>query len=120
MNAKKIMGAVLVALLAAALFVGAAAAGIANYNGQTVFVGQVLDDATLAGVTLTNGDNKVTFVNYGVNGAYIEGPVVEGTYKYNDTVSIKVLYPTALISAIAEKSRYSVQCCRCNLLQDQR
>ena len=102
MNAKKIMGAVLVALLAAALFVGAgAAAGIANYNGQTVFVGEVLDSA-LAGVTLTNGDNKVTFIS-GTTGAYIEGPVVEGTYKYNDTVSIKVLYPTVLISAVAEK-----------------
>ena len=37
MNAKKIMGAVLVALLAAALFVGA---GAALADGDTVFVNQ--------------------------------------------------------------------------------
>ena len=102
MNAKKIMGAVLVALLAAALFVGAgAAAGIADLNGKTVFVGQVIADTSLTGVTLTEGTNKVTFVGVDT-GAYIAGPVVEGTYNYNDTVSIKVVYPTAIISAIAE------------------
>ena len=50
MNAKKIMGAVLVALLAAALFVGAGAAAIpADVDGKTVFVNQKLDKVNYSG-----------------------------------------------------------------------
>jgi len=97
MNAKKIMGAVLVALLAAALFVGAGAAVVsASDDGRTIFAGQV--DLDLAGSTWTNGDNKVTFNAEG----YITGPVVEGKYSYNDTISMTILNPTVLITAIAE------------------
>ena len=97
MNAKKIMGAVLVALLAAALFVGAGAAAVsASDDGRTIFAGQV--DTDLAGSTWTNGDNKVTFNAEG----YITGPVVEGKYSYNDTISMTILNPTVLITAIAE------------------
>ena len=99
MNAKKIMGAVLVALLAAALFVGAGAAeGPADYNGDTIFVGQLCDG--LAGTTWTSGDNKIIFNADG----YITGPVVEGKYEFNDTVSMNVLYPTVIITAIAEEN----------------
>jgi len=99
MNAKKIMGAVLVALLAAALFVGAGAAlGPADYNGNTVFVGQICDG--LEGTTWTSGDNKIIFNADG----YIEGTVVEGKYEFNDTISMNVLYPTVLITAIAEEN----------------
>ena len=97
MNAKKIMGAVLVALLAAALFVGAGAAAVsASDDGRTIFAGQV--DLDLAGSTWTNGDNKVTFNAEG----YITGPVVEGKYSYNDTISMTILNPTVLITAIAK------------------
>ena len=97
MNAKKIMGAVLVALLAAALFVGAGAAAIdATYDGKTIFAGQV--DSNLAGSTWTNGDKKVTFNAQG----YITGPVVEGKYSYNETISMTILNPTVIISAVAE------------------
>ena len=95
MNAKKIMGAVLVALLAAALFVGAGAAGIASYNGNTIFVGQICEG--LEGTTWTNGDHKITFNADG----YISGTVTEGKYTYNDTVSMNVLYPTVIITAVA-------------------
>ena len=99
MNAKKIMGAVLVALLAAALFVGAGAAeGPADYNGETIFVGQICDG--LEGTTWTSGDNKIIFNADG----YIEGTVVEGKYEFNDTISMNVLYPTVLITAIAEQN----------------
>ncbi|MBR5008266.1 MAG: hypothetical protein IKY09_04755, partial [Methanocorpusculum sp.] len=55
MNAKKIMGAVLVALLAAALFVGAGSAAVAN--GDVVFVNQILDDSYKG--TWVNGNNIV-------------------------------------------------------------
>ena len=97
MNAKKIMGAVLVALLAAALFVGAGAAAVtAADDGKTVFVGQLVP--ALAGSIWTNGDNKVIFNADG----YVTGPVVEGKYSYNDTVSITILNPTVIISAVAE------------------
>ena len=99
MNAKKIMGAVLVALLAAALFVGAGAAeSPADYNGETIFVGQICNG--LEGTTWTSGDNKIIFNADG----YIEGTVVEGKYEFNDTISMNVLYPTVLITAIAEQN----------------
>jgi len=105
MNAKKIMGAVLVAFLAAALFIGAgAAANEAAYNGNTVFVGQVIPD--LAGTTWTYGENKVTFNA----GGYITGPVVEGKYQFNDTISVNILNPTVIIGAVAEENgvKYNV------------
>ncbi|MBR4117958.1 MAG: hypothetical protein IKK56_03625 [Methanocorpusculum sp.] len=106
MNAKKIMGAVLVALLAAALFVGAgAAAGLDDMNGKTVFVYQ--KNSTLAGSTWNNGANSITFDADGV----ISGKnIVEGAY-VNGENTIYVKYPTAAISAIAttqNNDNYSV------------
>ena len=99
MNAKKIMGAVLVALLAAALFVGAgAAAGPEDYDGKTVFVYQVYSD--LKGSTWTNAAGEsITFNEFG----YLAGHgITEGKYSYNKDVSITVKYPTASISIVAE------------------
>ena len=79
MNAKKIMGAVLVALLAAALFIGAGAA--AAGEGETVFVNQILDKTGYQG-TWISGNNAITAT--GVPGdatsVYFAGPVEEGVY----------------------------------------
>ena len=101
MNAKKIMGAVLVALLAAALFIGAGAAA-ADVNGQTVFVYQPVGDEFKG--TWANGANTVTFeaVKYNGNDKYaiIGTDIVEGTYTKGDA-SIIVKYPTAVITGIA-------------------
>ena len=90
MNAKKIMGAVLVALLAAALFVGAGAA--AEKDLGTVFVFQ---NTTLEG-TWTGDNGSVTFVD-GVIG---DKTVKEGKYTKGNE-SIYVEFPTVTISAIA-------------------
>ena len=49
MNAKKIMGAVLVALLAAALFVGAGAAVTTEADGDIVFVNQMVSKTIYGG-----------------------------------------------------------------------
>jgi len=99
MNAKKIMGAVLVALLAAALFVGAGAAAELSANGKTVFVYEEVG-SEFAG-TWANGANTITFEKL-ANGKYVlKGTdIVEGTYTYGDW-SIIVKYPTAVISGIA-------------------
>ena len=91
MNAKKIMGAVLVALLAAALFVGAGAAATDITDGQTVFVYQALD-ATNAGGTWThaNGVDTITFTTVDSYVAIVGTDIVEGVYSKGDTLSITV------------------------------
>ena len=99
MNAKKIMGAVLVALLAAALFVGA---GAAVADGDTVFVNQNV--AGLKG-TWTSGTNSITAVyDAGTGNGYFTGNVVEGVYvngTSDNAISITVKYPTAVVSGVA-------------------
>ena len=83
MNAKKIMGAVLVAFLAAALFVGAGAAATSvDGDGETVFVNQILTGIT---GTWVSGNNAVTVTPVpgspsGSGEVYFAGPVVEGVY----------------------------------------
>jgi len=101
MNAKKIMGAVLVALLAAALFVGAGAAEPSQADGTTVFVYQpVLDGKGYTG-TWANGVNTVTFESISdTENAIIGTDIVEGTYTKGEE-SIIVKYPTAVITGIA-------------------
>ena len=92
MNAKKIMGAVLVALLAAALFVGAGAAAD-DTKGKVIFVYQ--KDTGLDG-TWANGANTITFVGGMITGENI----VEGVYQQGDN-TITVKYPTGIVSATA-------------------
>ena len=86
MNAKKIMGAVLVAFLAAALFVGAGAAATSvDGDGETVFVNQILTGIT---GTWVSGNNAVTVTSVpgGNTGeVYFAGPVVEGVYTQEQT-----------------------------------
>ena len=94
MNAKKIMGAVLVALLAAALFVGAGAA--TSVNGQTVFVYEVVTDSNIQG-TWANGANTITFERVTGGWAIMGADIVEGTYKKGSD-SIIVKYATAAIT----------------------
>ena len=101
MNAKKIMGAVLVAFLAAALFIGAGAAATAVADGKTVFVNQKLDSTNYSGnwigsngaVTPTPADGGVYFPA-GTEGVYT---LKNGTAEYTLTVK----YPEVLISGIA-------------------
>ena len=92
MNAKKIMGAVLVALLALAVFAGAGAAADAKSVG-TVFVYQYTD---LEG-TWTGDAGSVTFINGVVEGKNIK----EGVYTNTSGYSMYLCYPTAVITAIA-------------------
>ena len=92
MNAKKIMGAVLVALLAAALFVGA---GAADDKG-TYFVYQESEALKALNGTWTNGAASVVIEVNNTNNSVIMpvGDFVAGTYsKGKDT--IYVTYPTA-------------------------
>ena len=98
MNAKKIMGAVLVALLAAALFVGAGAAAQAEIpvsTGDTVFV---YEKTNLGGATFANEDGKTIMF---VNGVLTGDNIVEGIYTKVGTPSfeINVMYPDAKITA---------------------
>jgi hypothetical protein len=98
MNAKKIMGAVLVALLAAALFVGA---GAAAGTGETVFVNQILPETGYSG-TWISGNNAVTALP--VPGqddkVYFEGPVVEGVYSQNDGAQTIVIKNKPAVSIV--------------------
>ena len=94
MNAKKIMGAVLVALLAAALFVGAGAA--ADKDAGTVFVYQ--DNTGLETGVWTSADGIQITVDQN-KGVYPGANFVPGTYKYNGT-SVYVTYPTATYSVV--------------------
>ena len=93
MNAKKIMGAVLVALLAAALLVGAGAAA----DKGTYFAYQTGINETLNGVWM-NGDNKVT-----IAGGNMSAVTVAGTYIKGED-SIYVTIPTATYSATGKLS----------------
>ena len=102
MNAKKIMGAVLVAFLAAALFIGA---GAAIGAGETVFVYQPLDGTQYNGTWTNAAGNTITFEaakdNAGTDKVAIMGAgIVEGEYTKGD-MSIIVKYPTAVITGIA-------------------
>ena len=100
MNAKKIMGAVLVALLAAALFVGAgAAADLGTYfpsqttgnsltdgtwtygSNQVVVKNNVIQAYSVVAGTYTNGDNTSYFTN------------PTATYQANGTTSTGIVYP---------------------------
>ena len=94
MNAKKIMGAVLVALLAAALFVGAGAAA----DKGTVFLYQT--DATDAGLEGTWTKGAFTVVIDG-EGNVTSDNFEAGTYKKGSD-SLYVSYPTAGYSAIGD------------------
>ena len=108
MNAKKIMGAVLVALLAAALFIGAGAAADATYaNGMTVFVYQnVTNDGSGVGLAgeWTNGVNTITAIqgsgNYYFSGKdIVEGKYTQGSGAYEKVIYVK--YPTVTVSGVA-------------------
>ena len=104
MNAKKIMDAVLVALLAAALFVGAGAAVTIDADGGIVFVNQMVSKTTYGG-------NWV-----GPNGAYTPADVPAasatevyfseaGTYTAkvnNQTITITVKAPELVIAGIVD------------------
>ena len=94
MNAKKIMGAVLVALLAAALFIGAGAAEDDAKSVGTVFVYQKTDLKD----TWTGTAGSVTFVNGVVAGENIK----EGVYTNESGYTMYLSYPTTTITAIAE------------------
>jgi len=90
MNAKKIMGAVLVALLAAALLVGAGAAA----TGGSVFLYQnVSGTGITTGTWTSNAGNQVTV------GEFVEpvGTFVPGIYKL-DSATLSVTYPAATIT----------------------
>ena len=103
MNAKKIMGAVLVALLAAALFVGAGAAATAAADGTTVFVNQKLSETIYGGnwvgsngaVTPTPADEaNIVYFPAGTEGVYT---LKNGTAEYTLTVKS----PEITISGVA-------------------
>ena len=98
MNAKKIMGAVLVALLAAALFVGAGAAGTLNdLDGKTVYVYQNMSNYPVANTVWYNTAGES--VTFNAQGVIEQKDVKEGKYSYNDTISITVTKPTVKITA---------------------
>ena len=98
MNAKKIMGAVLVALLAAALFVGAGAAAVdASIDGKTVYVYQNVSSYGVASTVWYNEDGES--VAFNAQGVIEQKDVKEGKYSYNDTISITVTKPTVKITA---------------------
>ena len=108
MNAKKIMGAVLVAFLAAALFIGAGAAAAEGTDYGTVFIYQA--NTTLpAGVwTLVGGTATVTTVDNDSSTAVVEGTnvmpganFVAGTYKLGDD-TVDFVKPTASYALTAE------------------
>ena len=91
MNAKKIMGAVLVALLAAALFVGAASA--AEYGPVFPYQNNVTGIPT---GTWTLGSASVT-----IDGGVIpNGDVVAGTYKQGSNTLV-VMLPAISVDAVA-------------------
>ena len=102
MNAKKIMGAVLVAFLAAALFIGA---GAAIEDGDVVFVNQNVSG--LSG-TWTSGANTITAIaapgdsSYG----YFTGKIVEGAYTNgtgNNAITITVKYPAISVVGLGNE-----------------
>ena len=101
MNAKKIMGAVLVALLAAALFVGAGAAAVDYGNAfiyQDTKVVKTSNNLQLDEGVWTSGAATIT-VNSGV--IIPSDNFVAGTYKKGDD-KVYVTKPTATYSASAD------------------
>ena len=105
MNAKKIMGAVLVALLAAALFVGAGAA--ADKDAGTVFVYQ--NETGLEKGVWTSADGAQITID-GDGAVYPGANFVPGTYKYNGT-NVYVTYPTAtysIVGTLGDDTKYIV------------
>ena len=101
MNAKKIMGAVLVALLAAALFVGAGAAAEEQAAG-TVFLYQASPAGIATGV-YSYGDVSVEVNNDGVLPLNLE-KFVDGAKYSNGTHYIVVKLPNAGFTAIGNPS----------------
>ncbi|MBR4118317.1 MAG: PGF-CTERM sorting domain-containing protein [Methanocorpusculum sp.] len=102
MNAKKIMGAVLVALLAAALFVGAGAAADDLKSG-TVFINQKLGEEYKVVWTGATGTVEPTA---DATNTYVYFPAgTEGVYTYTNASDVKftitVKAPAATISGIA-------------------
>ena len=102
MNAKKIMGAVLVALLAAALFVGAGAAALPS----AVFTYQENTDSLPEG-TWTNGKSTVTIGEYIIPGNDFAAGIHQITVG-TTTYKVYVSNPTATIigSAGSGESAY--------------
>ena len=101
MNAKKIMGAVLVAFLAAALFIGAGAAADTLYDGDTVFVYQEVNG--LSG-EWTNGVNTITAISKNGVGYFSGENIVEGKYTQgsgDNEITLYVKYPAVTISGVA-------------------
>ena len=96
MNAKKIMGAVLVALLAAALFVGAGAA--ANDGIPTIFVYQEQTGYT---GTWVNEDDGVTKITFNSDEAVVGKNIKEGIYVNATTGKVYVSYPTGIVNGNA-------------------
>ena len=108
MNAKKIMGAVLVALLAAALFVGA---GSAIQSG-TVFVNQALPGTSSGYEVAWVGSNGVfTPLSDGAGNVYFPAGS-EGVYTYEtstDKYTLTVKSPEVFVSGIAGSGDYAYQ-----------
>ena len=98
MNAKKIMGAVLVALLAAALFIGAGAAA----DKGTFFVYQT--GTTLENGVWVSGSSSITVDSTDIIAA---NNFVPGTYKYNGN-SAYITYPSATIAGIANPTDLAI------------
>ena len=100
MNAKKIMGAVLVALLAAALFVGAGAAAEEEGLG-TVFLYQKGLDPTVYDGTYSCGDSTVIIDNGVVSTTDVKAFVNGGKYTTGSQYVI-VKLPNAGFTAVGE------------------
>ena len=109
MNAKKIMGAVLVALLAAALFVGA---GAATMYEDTVFVNQKVDANTFGGTWIGDG-KSVTAIPVPEDDTKVYFPAgSEGVYSYEDgtdTYYLIIKSPEVTVSATAGSDIYAYQ-----------
>ena len=98
MNAKKIMGAVLVALLAAALFVGAGAA-VDEKAAGTVFLYQLSAPSTIEDGVYSFGDASVEVKDGSVLPLNIE-KFVDGAKYSNGTAYITVKLPNAGFTAV--------------------
>ena len=114
MNAKKIMGAVLVALLAAALFIGAGAAADDGKDFGTVFIYQANTTLPEGVWTLVGGTATVTTVDNDTTGAQPAGTnvmpgadFVAGTYKLGDD-TVTFVKPTASYALSAKTNETNV------------
>jgi len=95
MNAKKIMGAVLVALLATALFVGAGAAAISASGDVFIYQAEEID-SNLIGTWTSDAGNQVIVTADAVTPV---GTFVPGVYKNGD-YTLSVTYPAATITGV--------------------